>query len=87
MDSRVPLAAALPPEPEQKPDLELVTVLETGDLIPLSAAKAELEEAGIGVRLGYTPHLIPSHAIQVAREYAATAREILEDLPDSAYET
>ena len=46
-DCRVPLAAGFPPEPAQGFDLELVTVLETGDSFALTLAKASLEEAGI----------------------------------------
>jgi hypothetical protein len=43
-DCRVPLAAG---EAPQQQDLELVTVLETGDSFALSLAKASLDDAGI----------------------------------------
>ena len=74
-DCQVPLVAEMPPEPKASvdpdPDLELVTVLESGDRLVVAAAQSLLEEAGIPFCLlgdDVAPrilHLIPWFRLQV----------------------
>jgi hypothetical protein len=48
-DCQLPLVAELPPEPklQPEPDLELVTVLATGNPALIAVAKSLLEDSGI----------------------------------------
>src|ERR1019366_8165254 len=46
-DCQVALVSGHAPQPTKEPEVELVTVLETGEPIALSLAKASLDEAGI----------------------------------------
>jgi hypothetical protein len=81
-----------PPEPEEHPDLELVTVLETGDPALLAVAESLLIEAEIPYvkpgdllqdlfalgRLGTGSNPVTGPvAVQVARENADAALQIL----------
>jgi len=95
-DCRVPLVMGLPPEGSRQHEIDIVTVLETGDSFALGLAKASLEEAGIeylvssdepardGSRgiFGLAPDAMPHQTcrIQVARECEEEARELLEPL-------
>jgi putative signal transducing protein len=101
-DCRVPLVAELPPAVVEEHDLRLVTVLETEGSVALRLAKAALEEAGIEYLVssdealrqfirggfGMSPDQAPYQTcrIQVAAEYEAEARALLEPLanPDPA---
>lgn len=92
-DCGVPLVDHLP-EPEEHPPLELVNVLETGDLPLLAVAESLLLDAGIpylkrgdflqnlfAPGLGTSADLVVGPvAIQVARENAEAAREILAEI-------
>ncbi len=93
-DCGAPLVAALPPKPARPPadELELVTVLETGDGFLLARAKAILDEAqipflvkgeglqdlfGLGrIGAGYNQVVGPV-LVQVPRGDEAAARELL----------
>jgi hypothetical protein len=46
-DCQLELVAELPPEPRAQPDLELVTVLATGNPALIAVAKSLLEDSGI----------------------------------------
>lgn len=84
-----------PPEPEQHPDLELVTVLETGDPALLAVAESLLIDAEIPYlkrgdflqdlfalgRLGTGANPITGPvAVQVAKENADSALQVLAEI-------
>lgn len=89
------LVEALPASPEEDPDTELVTVLETGDPAELALAESLLREVGIpffkkGDQLqnlfamgtlgfGFSPVAGPA-VLQVTEEHAEAAKQILADL-------
>src|SRR5207248_1896733 len=78
-DCRIPLVAEMPHERKASvdpdPDLELVTVLESGDRLMIAAATSLLEEAGIPFCLlgdEVAPrilHMIPWFRVQVGRDH------------------
>jgi hypothetical protein len=91
-DCQIPLVDSLPEEVQPDPDLELVTVFETGDPADVLVAKSVLDEAGIeffprgeGVqdifgagRLGAGFNTLAGPvSIQVRPEDAETARGLL----------
>jgi len=102
-DCHVPLAAGLPPGPRASagglpdPDLEVVVVLESGDPLVITWAKAVLEEAGIpfyvqGEERGPIMEAITGMAppwggtwcrVQVGRDREAEARTILRPIEES----
>jgi len=90
-DCRVPLVAemALEPKASGDPDLELVTVLETGDRLVVAAAKSLLEEAGIPFCLlgdEVAPRilsLIPWFRVQVGRDHKTEALALLQTLAEA----
>jgi hypothetical protein len=100
-DCDVDLVEALPVSPEEDPDTELVTVLETGDPAELALAESLLREAGIpffkkGDQLqnlfamgtlgfGFSPVAGPA-VLQVTEEHAETAEQILADLAATGVE-
>ncbi len=92
-DCQIPLVAELPPEPKASvtpdPDLELVTVLETGDRLVVAAAKSLLEEADIPFCLlgdEVAPrilHLIPWFRVQVGRDHKTEALALLQTISEA----
>lgn len=67
------------------PNLQLVTVYESDDLVAFNLAKAALEEAGIEFAevqdaltgYGFSPIINPQSKIVVAAENAERARELI----------
>lgn len=87
-DCQVPLVSELPSEPhsEPEPDLELVTVLETGNPALIAVAKSLLEDSGIeyltrneGLHDLFPVTRFRIH-VQVREEDEKEARELLADL-------
>ena len=87
-DCRVPLVAEMP-KASGDPDLDLVTVLESGDRLMIAAAKSLLDEAGIPFWvLGdeIAPrilHLIPWFRVQVGRDHKTEALALLQTLSEA----
>ena len=95
-DCQVALVSGHAPQPTKEPEVELVTVLETGEPIALSLAKASLDEAGIKYILtpdeappspfrpkyfwGFQPSVAIPCRIEVAPEDEKEARALLEPL-------
>lgn len=71
------------------PNLKLVAVLKSENLVLLDLAQAALEDAGIefavtepaSPEFGFTPILNPTSSILVAEQDAPRAREVLAALP------
>ncbi len=90
-DCRVALVDEKPRDP-RKPDLELVTVLESNDPLLIGLAKATLTDAGIpfyvlgeelGLRLGPVGSFIqPWRRIQVAADREQETREPLQQMSE-----
>jgi len=85
-DCQLPLVAELPPQP--KPDLELVTVLATGNPALIAVAKSLLEDSGIeyltqneGFHDLFPVNRFRIH-IQVRREDEEEAAALLADLAE-----
>lgn len=93
-DCQVALVSGHAPQPTKEPEVEVVTVLETGEPIALSLAKASLDEAGIKYILtpeepspfrpkyflGFQPSMAIPCRIEVAAEDEKEARALLEPL-------
>jgi hypothetical protein len=93
-DCRAPLLAGTPlPQPTRfDPDLDVVEVLETNNAMQLAMAKGLLEDAGIPFFLrgqiatliqDVDPFLHKWIRVQVPRDRAMQARELLEELEQS----
>jgi hypothetical protein len=90
LDCQIPPVAEMPPEPKASvdPDLELVTVLETGDRLVVAAAKSLLEDAGIPYCLlgdEIAPrilHLIPRFRVEVGRDHKTEALALIQTLAE-----
>ena len=86
----MPLVGELPPEPklQPEPDLELITVLATGNPALIAVAKSLLEDSGIeyatqneGLHDLFPVNRFRIH-IQVRQEDEEDARELLADLEE-----
>ena len=88
-DCRVPLVAQLGPRVESRPELELVTILESGNPARLLVAKSVLEDAGIPylIRNERANQLFPAvglfeSAIQVTGDLEREAKELLRGIEE-----
>ncbi|MCH6568656.1 MAG: DUF2007 domain-containing protein [Acidobacteria bacterium] len=87
-DCQRSLVAELPPQPKPQPDLELVTVLATGNPALIAVAKSLLEDSGIeyltqneGLHDLFPVHRFRIH-IQVRQEDEGEATALLADLDE-----
>ena len=87
-DCQLPLVAELPPQPKPQPDLDLVTVLATGNPALIAVAKSLLEDSGIeyltqneGLHDLFPVHRFRIH-IQVRQEDEGEATALLADLDE-----